>query len=234
MNRSTGLPLACLFLLAVGLSGCGPPIKRAEYPSTWPLRVTNSARSDCLDISGRFMASNGEHPLPFFLFGIRDNDSLDWADLVKTNEQILAKPVGATVTIGFPDSDHMEVVVAIRETPMAKQVLTRSRQSESAAVWFGQDEKSFRCEPDGIVVSGAYIHDWSQYRLPYEEKKRKYGGGEIDIDDVGTSWGYFRFSKAIDGSLVMRQEIFYCVDCGGLDQLWRRWEAVPVTGTTAK
>jgi hypothetical protein len=232
MNRLNCLPLAWLFLLAVGLSGCGNPIKIAEYPSTWPSRVTNSARLDCLDISGRYMASNGEHPLPFFLFGIPDTDSLDWANLVQINEQILAEPVGATVTIGFPDSDHIEVVVAMRGTPIAKQVLTRSRQSTTASVWFGQDEKSFRCEPDGIVVVGAYIHDWSEYRLPFAEKKRRYR--RPGKNDVGTSRGYFRFSRATDGSLVMRQGIFFCLGCGGLDELWRRWEPAPVPDATAR
>ena len=226
MNQPSSLPLAWVFWLAIGLSGCGSPIKKAEYPSTWPSRETYSVIADCQDISGTYKANNGEQLLPFYLFGIPDTSSPDWANLVQINEQLMTEPDGATVTIGFPDSDHIEVVVAIHGAPIAKQVLTRSRQSADAAeVWFGQDDQSFRCEPDGIVVVGAYVFNWDAYRLPYEEKKRRYR--RPGKNDVGTSRGYFDFSKATDGSLVMRQRLYFCLGCGNLDELWRRWEPVP-------
>jgi len=116
-------------------------------------------------------------------------------------------------------------------THLAKQVLTRSHRSPVAAeVWFGQHEKSFRCEPDGIVLVGAYIHDWPEYRLPDAEKKRRYR--RPGKNDVGTARGYFDFSKSTDGSLTMRQRLFFCLGCGGLDELWRRWETAP--GAAAK
>ncbi|MDP2142587.1 MAG: hypothetical protein Q8J80_00500 [Gallionella sp.] len=231
MNRLNFLSLPWVFLLSIGLSGCGGTIKKAEYPSTWPSRATYSVKTDCQDISGTYKASNGEQLLPFFLFGILDTTSLDWANLVQINEQLLAKPDGATVAIGTPDSDHIEVMVAIYGTPIAKQVLTRSRQSADAAeLWFGQREQSFRCERDGIVIVGTYIHNWSEYRLSNEEKKRRYR--RPGKNDVGTSRGYFDFSKTIDGRLIMRQRLFFCLGCGGIDELWRRWE--PALGATAK
>lgn len=226
MNRLNSFPLAWVFLLAIGLSGCGSPIKKAEYPSTWPSRVTSGMNTDCQDIAGIYKASNGEQLLPFFLFGIPDTTSPDWANLVRINEQIMAEPDGATVTIGSPDTDHIEVVVAKNGMPIAKQVLTRSRQPAGAAeVWFGQRDQSFRCEPDGTVMVGAYVSNWDAYRLPSEEKKRRYK--RPGKNDVGTSRGYFDFSRATDGSLVMRQRLYFCLGCGGLDELWMRWPSVP-------
>ena len=232
MKRKSFLSPAWTLFLLTALFGCGGTIMKAEYPSTWSSRVTNGAQADCPDISGIFKASNGDSLLPFFLYGIPDTTSLDWANLVQVNEQILAEPDGATVTIGSPpDSDHIEVVVAMHGTPIAKQVLTRSRQSATAAeVWFGQREQSFRCEPDGIVIVGAYVFNWDEYRLPYEEKKRRFR--RPGKNDVGTARGYFDFSKATDGSLIMRERLYFCLGCRSLDELWRRWE--PVLSPTTK
>lgn len=231
MKRKSFLSSAWTLLLLTALFGCGRTIMKAEYPSTWPPRVTNGAQADCLDLSGIFKASNGDSLLPFFLYGIPDTTSLDWANLVQINEQIMVEPDGATVTIGSPDSDHIEVVVAMHGTPIAKQVLTRSRQSATAAeVWFGQREQSFRCEPDGIVIVGAYVFNWDEYRLPYEEMKRRFR--RPGKNDVGTSRGYFDFSKTTDGSLIMRQRLYFCLGCRSLDELWRRWE--PALSSTTK
>ena len=231
LKRKPFLFLGWVLLLLTGVSGCGGTIRKAEYPATWPARVTNGAQADCLDISGRYKASNGDSLLPFFIYGIPDTTSLDWSNLVQINEQILVEPDGAVVTIRSPDSDHIEVVVAIHGTPIGKQVLTRSRQSAAAAeVWFGQRDQSFRCEPDGIVIVGAYINNWNTYRLPYEEKKRQYR--RPGKNEVGTSRGYFDFSKATDGSLIMRERLYFCIDCSGLNELWRRWE--PVLSSTTK
>jgi hypothetical protein len=228
MNRLNSLPLAWVFLLAIGFSGCGGLIKKAEYPSTWPSRATSGIRTDCQDISGTYKASNGEQLLPFFLFGIPDTTSPDWANLVRINEQLMAESDGATVTIRSLDSDRIEVIVAKHGTPIANQVLTRSHQSADAAeVWFGQRDQSFRCEPKGTVIVGAYVHNWDAYRLPSEEKKRRYR--RPGKNDVGTSRGYFDFSKATDGSLVMRQRLYFCLGCSGLDELWMRWASVPST-----
>jgi len=231
LKRKSFLSSAWTLLLLTALFGCGRTIMKAEYPSTWPPRVTNGAQADCLDLSGIFKASNGDSLLPFFLYGIPDTTSLDWANLVQINEQIMVEPDGATVTIGSPDSDHIEVVVAMHGTPIAKQVLTRSRQSATAAeVWFGQREQSFRCEPDGIVIVGAYVFNWDEYRLPYEEMKRRFR--RPGKNDVGTSRGYFDFSKTTDGSLIMRQRLYFCLGCRSLDELWRRWE--PALSSTTK
>lgn len=230
MNRLNFLSLAWVFVLAIEFSGCGSTIKKAEYPSAWPPRVISGIKTECQDISGTYKANNGEQLLPFFLFGIPDTTSPDWANLVKINEQLMAESDGATVTIRSPDSDHIEVVVAKHGTPIAKQILMRSLQSADAAeVWFGQREQSFRCEPDGTVMVGAYVSDWEAYRLPSEEKIRRYR--RPGKNDVGTSRGYFDFSKASDGSLIMRQRLYFCLGCGGLDELWMRWEAVPITAT---
>jgi hypothetical protein len=88
-------------------------------------------------------------------------------------ERLLGDPDGTTVTIGSPDSEHIEVMGAIHGITVAKQLLKRSYQSESAAVMFGQHKRSFRCEPDSLVINSSYIHDWDVYSLPYEEKKRR-------------------------------------------------------------
>jgi len=229
--KSKNIFLLAWTLLLSALFGCGSPIMKAEYPSAWPSRGTNGTQADCLDISGSYKASNGDSLLPFFLYGISNTSSLDWVNLVKINEQLLVEPDGATVTIGYPDSNHIKVEVAMNGTPIAKQVLTRSRQSADAAeVWFGQREQSFRCEPDGIVIVGANVVNWDAYRLPFEEKKRRYR--RPGKNDVGTSRGYFDFSKATNGSLIMRQRLYFCLGCRDLNELWRRWE--PVLSTTTK
>lgn len=229
MNRQTFFPLFCVFLLATSLGGCGLKIKKAEYPSAWPSRLTNNVKADCHDISGTYKASNGEQLLPFFLFGIPDTTSPGWANLVQINEQIRAEPDGATVTIRFPDSDHIESTVAMHGTPIAKQVLTRSLRSADAAEWLGQPDQSFRCESNGIVILGAYIFNWHEYYLPREEKKRRYR--RPGKNDVGTTHGVFDFSKAVDGSLIMQERPYFCLGCGNIDATWRRWEAVPDAAT---
>lgn len=216
--------VACL-CLAAGLIGCGSAIRTAAYPADWPARVAAAAAAACPDISGRYQGSDGEQALAFFLFGVADRASPDWAELVRVNERLLADPGDSVVTIGAPDPDHIDVVVAVRGMPIARQVLTRSRRSASSAeMWSGQPEKSFRCEPGAIVVAGAFVHDWEQYRLPDAEKRRRYprpGGTE-----VGISRGYFDFAKAADGSLVMRQRLYHCYGSCSLDERWRRWPAV--------
>lgn len=215
MNRKKLLSLIWTPVLLTALLGCCSTIIKAEYPSTWPSRVKDGTQSDCLDISGSYKASNGDSLLPFFLYGIPDTHSLDWANLVEINEQILAKPYGGTVTIGSVDSDHIEVVVAINGTPIGKQILARSRKST-------KDKQSFLCEPDSIVISGAYIFNWDEYRLPREEKKRVYR--RPGKNDVGTSRGYYHFSKASNGNLVMLQKTYFCLGDCNLNEEWRQWE----------
>jgi hypothetical protein len=219
--------LAWILLLATALAGCGARIKGTEYPVAWPARVEKAGNAECVDITGSYKAGTGDSLLPFFLFGINETSSREWSDLVQVNEQVLAAPDDSTVSIGLPDSDRMEVVVAVRGTPIARQFLQRSHLSASTAeMWLGQGDRTFRCNPDSIVTVGASVSDWTRFRLPYEERKRLYK--RRDIRHAGTSHGYFDFSKAVDGSLVMRERRFFCVDCGKLDHRWRRWE--PVSG----
>lgn len=200
-------------------------MKRTEYPGAWPARVEKAGNAECIDISGSYKAGDGDSLLPFFLFGVDDTSSHEWSDLVQINEQVLAAPDDSTVTVSFLDADRIEVVVAIRGTPIARQVLKRSHLSASAAeMWLGQGDQTFRCDADSIVTAGASVSDWVKFRLPYEERKRLYR--RRDIRHAGTSYGYFDFSKALDGSLVMRERRFFCVDCGNLNYRWRRWEPV--------
>lgn len=79
-----------------------------------------------------------------------------------------------TVTINQPDSKRIEVVVAVDGRAAARQVMTRSHQSASDATWLGQHSQSFRCEPNAVVLNSAYVHDWQVYKLPEEDKKRRY------------------------------------------------------------
>lgn len=218
--------LAWILILSAALIGCSARIKRTEYPSAWPARVeTKSENAECIDISGSYKAGNGDSLLPFFLFGINETSSPEWVNLVQVNEQVLAAPDDSTVTVGFLDVDRIEVVVAIRGTPIARQILQRSHLSASTAeMWLGQGDKTFRCDPDSIVTVGASVSDWVRFRLPYEERKRLYR--RRDIRHAGTSHGYFNFSRAVDGSLVMRERRFFCVDCDNLNHRWRRWEPV--------
>jgi hypothetical protein len=219
-------------LLLTGLSGCGGTIKTAEYPSTWPQRIMSSSRADCLDISGTYKASNGLPLLPFFLFGITDENSLDWANLIQVyKEHLLADPDGTTVMIGSPDSEHIEVIVAIHGITVARQLLTRSYQSENAAVWFGQHNRSFRCEPYGIVINSSYIHDWDVYSLPYEEKKLRYRRIFGAVGPLGVSEGYFDFSKTTNGSLVARARLYGSYPCESLNEYWQLWEPVLSSST---
>jgi hypothetical protein len=230
VSRPNAQGMAWSLSLAAALTGCGGTIKQAGYPADWPARVATLAHAECPDLSGTYQAGDGERLLPFFLFGLADRTSTEWTDLVQVAERLLADPEGATVTVGHPDPDHIEVAVAQRGTPLARQVLTRSRRSATTAeVWFGQAERSFRCEPNAIVVVGSLVHDWDQYRLPAAEKKRRYPrpGGIA----VGTSSGYFDFSKTTDGGLVMLQRLYHCYGECSLDHRWRRWE--PARGATA-
>lgn len=218
--------LAWILILSISLIGCSAGIKMTEYPSAWPARVeTKSGNAECIDISGSYKAGNGDSLLPFFLSGINETSSHEWAYLIQVNEQVLAAPDDSTVTVGLLDADRIEVVVAIRGTPIARQILKRSHLSASTAeMWLGQGDNTFRCDPDSIVTVGASVSDWVRFRLPHEERKRLYR--RRDIRHAGTSHGYFYFSKAADGSLVMHERRFFCVDCGSLNHRWRRWEPV--------
>lgn len=225
LRRKRAFSHAWILVLSTALFGCGASMKRAEYPGAWPARVEKAENAACIDISGRYKAGNGDSLLPFFLFGINETSSHEWSDLARINAQILAEPDDSTVTIRFLDVARIEVVVAIRGTPVARQVLKRSHLSASVAeMWLGQSDQTFRCDPDSVVTAGAYVSDWVKFRLSYEERKRLYRWR--DIGHAGTSHGYFDFSKATDGSLVMRERRFFCVDCGNLNDLWRRWEPV--------
>ena len=223
MTRRRGTRLAVALLV---LAGCGGTIQRAAYPAEWAPRVAPAPGADCADIAGTYRPGAGPQPLPFFLFGITERGSPQWLRMVEAVEQVRADPGASTVTVGFPQADRMEVVVAVRGVPIATQRLTRLRRSATLAeAWLGQDERSFRCDPDAVVIVGGFIHDWDQYRLPDPEKKRRFprpGGME-----VGTSRGYFDFSKATDGRLVMQQRLYHCYGSCSLDRLWRQWEPVP-------
>ena len=222
-KRKHARSLAWILILSTVLVGCTARIKGTEYPVAWPARIEKAGNAECIDISGSYKAGSGDSLLPFFLFGVNETSSHEWSDLVQINEQVLAAPDDSTVTVGFPDADRMEVVVAVRGTPIARQVLQRSHLSASTAeMWLGQGDRTFRCEPDSVVTVGASVSDWTRFRLPYEERKRLYK--RRDIRHAGTSHGYFDFSIAVDGSLVMRERRFFCVDCGNLDHRWRRWE----------
>jgi hypothetical protein len=74
------------------------------------------------------------------------------------------------------------------------------------------------------------VCDWEVYRLPIETKRLRYR--RPGKNDVGTARGYFEFSRAADGSLVMRQRLYFSYACDGLDERWRRWEPAP--GKTAE
>ena len=224
MKRKPFLFLGCVLLLT-SLSGCGSTLRTAEYPAAWPSRITSSSSSSCLDITGSYKIDNGLSLLPFFLFGIIDETSLDWENLIQVyKEHLLADPDSTTVTIRSPDAEHIEVVVATDGITVAKQVLTRSYQSESAAIIFGQDKLSFRCEPDSVIINSSYVHDWDVYRLPDEEKKRRYRRMFGAIGPLGVSGGYFYFSKTSSGSLVARVSLYGCYPCKRLDEYWQRWE----------
>jgi len=161
-------------------------------------RIPHSSSVGCLDISGTYKTSNGLPLLPFFVFGITDEASLDWGNLIQVyKERLLGDPDGTTVTIGSPDSEHIEVMVAIHGITVAKQLLKRSYQSESAAAMFGQHKGSFRCEPDSVVINSSYIHDWDVYSLPYEEKKRRYRRMFSAVGPLGVSEGYFFSPKPL-------------------------------------
>lgn len=233
MKRKPFLFLGWALLLLTGVSGCGGTHIKAEYPANWPSRITSSASAGCLDITGTYKASNGIPLLPFFLFGITDEASNDWDNLIQIyKERLLADPDDATVTIGYPDSEHIEVIVAIHGVTVAKQLLIRSYQSETAAVWFGQQKRSFRCEPDSVVLNSSYIHDWEVYSLPNEEKKRRYRRMFGAVGPLGVSEGYFYFSKSVKGSLVARVSLYGCYPCENLDDYWQGWE--PILSPTPK
>jgi len=233
LKRKSFLFLGWALLLLSGVSGCGGGIRKAEYPATWPSRITSSLSAGCLDISGTYKTSNGLPLLPFFVFGITDEASLDWGNLIQVyKERLLADPDGTTVTIGAPDSEHIEVMVAIHGITVAKQLLTRSYQTEFTAKWFGQHKRSFRCEPDSVVINSSYVHDWDVYSLPYEEKKRRYRRMFGAVGPLGVSEGYVYFSKTISGSLVARVSLYGCYPCNSLDEYWQRWE--PILSPTPK
>lgn len=212
-------PGAAGWLLAIGLSGCGAPA-----PYAGPLSSTggDEASADCPDISGTYRASSDGQLLPFHLFGILDTASPEWTALVQLTSELRAQPDEAIVTIRFPDPDRLEVIVAVHGAPRARQVLTRSRRSTTAADWWGQGERSFRCAQDGVAIAGTQIFDWDEYLLPDAAKRRYRRPG---TNDVGTARGIYRFSRAADGSLVMHQHIYFCLGACELGADGR-WEPV--------
>lgn len=212
-------------LLLIGLSGCGGEIAKAGYPYNWSPRITHSKKANCPDISGSYKITGNQSILPFLLFGIVDTRSPEWNNLVQIyGEQLLPDLKDAAVTIGHPNSEHIDVAVIIHGKTVAKQVLMRSHQSYNNAVWFGQNRQSFRCESDLITINSAYIHDWDVYTLPLKEKKRRFR----TLNFLGIAVGYFDFSKNTDGSLVMRARRYYCYPCDNLDEFWLKWEPVHI------
>ena len=177
--------------------------------------------------------TNDQPMLPFLLYGIVDEDSPEWKHLVHIYEKyLLPDPSTAVVTVAYPDSEHLEVAMVIHGKTVAKQVLTRSSQSENNAVWFGQNSQSFRCESDSIVINSAYIHDWDIYTLPDEEKKRRYRRLHGAVGPLGVSEGFFYFSTTDDGHLVMRAHRYGCYPCQSLDEFWWQWE--PTNSSTVQ
>lgn len=227
MKRKPLLFLGWALMLLTSLPGCGSTLRKEEYPVTWPSRMTSSSSAGCPDISGTYKTSKGLPLLPFFVFGITDEASLDWRNLIQLyKERLLIDPDDTTVTINSPDSEHIEVLVAINGITIKRQTLTRSYQSEFAAVMFGQHKRSFRCEPDSVVINSSYIHDWDVYNLPDEEKKHRYRKMFGAVGPLGVSEGYFYFSKTINGSLVARVHLYGCYPCESLDEFWRRWPTI--------
>jgi len=215
-------------LLVLGITGCGGEIQIAEYPGNWPQRI--SSNEECHDISGTYKMTKDQSLLPFFLFGIVNYDSQEWKNLVRAYEKnILIDSDKITVTIESSDTDHLKIVLATNGVPVATQILSRSYQSHNKAVFFGQDKQSFRCEAEGIVINSAYIHDWNVYRLPKEEKKRRYRRLYGAVGPLGVSAGYFSFSKTINGNLVMHAHLYGCYPCENLDEYWQQWEHIPST-----
>lgn len=223
MNAISALWLGATgVLLAAGLSGCSSSPHLATLPSAGSYQQS----ADCRDISGTYRASGGGTLLPFFLFGVLDTASPEWAALVELTRQLRSQSDDAVVTIRSPGPDQLEVLVAVQGVPRAKQVLARSRASPAAAEWWGQGERSFRCERDTLAIAGAQVVDWDEYLLPESEKKRRYR--RPGTNDVGTARGVYRFSRAVDGSLVMQQQIHFCL--GACETATDgRWE--PVRGT---
>jgi hypothetical protein len=192
LKRRSFLFLGWALLLLTGVSGCGfEKRKAAEYPTTWPSRITSISRADCLDISGTYKTTNRPPLLPFLLFGITNEASSDWANLIQVyKERLLADPDGTTVTIGSPDPEHIEVIVAIHGMPVAKQLLTRSYQSANILEWFGQHKLSCRCEPDSVVTNSSFIHDWDVYSLLTRKRK-------VAIEECSVPWGPWAFLRDI-------------------------------------
>lgn len=177
-----------------------------------------------MDISGTYTPGSGVPFLPFLLFGITDETSLDWKQLIRLYDGLTSvRPGRMTVTINHPDPTHIEVVVAVDGRAAARQVLTRAHQSASNATWLGQHSPLFRCEPNATVLNSAYVHDWQVYNLPEEDKKRLHRRMYGAVGPLGVSEGYVDFSKAKDGSLVARVRPYGCYPCQGLDEYWQRW-----------
>ena len=220
-------PLRCLgwiLMLFTALSGCSSTDEQAKYPAAWPSRIATVLVASCLDISGTYRATDGRTILPFLVSGITAEDSFDWQQLVQAYEaHLLPDPEGTTVTIAFPDPEHIDAIVATRGSTVARHTLKRSYQSDFDAVMFGQHERSFRCEPDGVVINSAYIHDWSVYSLSDEEKKRRFRRLNGAVGPLGVSEGYVHFSKTTEGDLVARVSLYGCYPCKGLDEYWQRW-----------
>lgn len=229
MNRVHTRRRACTLLLCAGLVGCtdaGP----LAYPSTWAPRITPRAAVDCHDITGTYAASNGAQLLPFFLFGVLDTESPEWTQLVRTHQSILAAPDAVTVTISSPDPEHLAVLVAMNASPLARQVLKRSHRSPGTTMRWTPGDHTFRCDADGVVITGTHIHDWHEYQLTDAEKQRRYR--RPGRNDVGTARGNYRFAKAADGSLVMHEHLYFCLGCDFADK-WRQWAPAPSRSQSA-
>ncbi len=226
---------ALLLAPCAWLAGCGGAIVKAGYPAAWPPISADVARADCRDISGTFQAYNGDALLPFIVSGISDTSSREWQLLVELNERVLARPSAATVTVQQRGADAIDVEVSIDGATAWHATLERIDRSTAVAEgWSGQPARTFRCEADGIVIAAAFVNDWSTYGLSEDDKRRRYR--RPGLNDVGTSRGYFDLSKAVDGSLVVRERLFFCIDCASLDQRWHRWvpASVPSRSRTAQ
>lgn len=220
------LGLGWLMLFAA-LSGCGSTPEKAAYPAAWPPLIAPASVASCLDISGTYKAADGESILPFLVFGITDEASTDWRNLnLAYKEHVLRDPGGTTVSIAFSDPEHIDVTLATRGTTVASRSLTRSRQSEFDAVMFGQHARSFRCEPDGVVINSAYIHDWRVYSLSDDEERLRFSRLRGAVGPLGVSEGYVHFSKSTDGALVARVHLYGCYPCDELGEHWQRWAPV--------
>lgn len=211
---------AWLLSILLALMGCGSSANwKGDYPNAWSSRVPKAGQADCLDISGTYRAVNGDSQLPFYLYGI-SHRSADWSGLIDVVEKILAAPGDSTVSIGYTEPNQIEVVVSVRGMPIGRQMLTR-QSGGAAKIWSGDPPSSFRCEPESVVILGANVFNWDEYRSGRQNNR---------CGRVGISYGYYGFAKAIDGSLVMLERPYATCGRRGLDDQWLRWAPAPGRG----